>query len=208
MTGDAEARADDAHLVQRLANALRAPLGQILVVRIAAARIRVAVDRDADPWIGAQIAGQRTQPLDRHRPQHVAVGGEEQVLLHGHARALRRLAEIIGAHRRAVPAAGALGPGIPAVLAPGEAAPRLPVEPVAASAGNFGEGAVGRRGLAPVHQPVAVEVEIAHHEGAAAIGAAQLGEELRHARPDEPVFAVAVPATIPVPSILCRCPTP
>ena len=67
MAGDPEAGAGHAHLVQRLAHALRPPLGEVLIVGVGAARIGMAVDRDADARIGAQIAGERTQPLDRAR---------------------------------------------------------------------------------------------------------------------------------------------
>ena len=107
---------------------------------------------------------------------------------------------MVGAHGGAVPAVRAsLHAAAAFSRRDAVAAARLPVEPVAAGAGGGGEGAVGRRGLAPVDAPVAVEIEIAHHEGAAALGAAQLAEQLRHAGADEAVVAVAA---VPVPAVL------
>jgi hypothetical protein len=112
------------------------------------------------------------------------------VLLQRQRRAARGLAEVIVAHRAAVPRRGGLDDGGAAAIAAIAArvtAISVPVEAVAARAGDAGELAVGVVGFLSVDPAVAVRVEVRHYEGATAGGVAQFGEQDRDACAFQPV---------------------
>ncbi len=78
----------------------------------------------------------------------------------------------------------------------------IPVEPVAPRSRRIGERAVGGFGLARTDEPVVIEIEIAHHEGAATIGRAQFGIEQRHPASGKPIVTLSGATAVPVPPIL------
>jgi hypothetical protein len=79
----------------------------------------------------------------------------------------------------------------------------LPIEAAAIGAGDFDEGTVGGARLAAIDKPIMIIIEIAHHEGAPAPGAAQFGQQHAHARPFQLIAAPVVrAAAAPIPAIL------
>ncbi|HEX8448022.1 MAG TPA: hypothetical protein VF652_00405, partial [Allosphingosinicella sp.] len=131
---DPEAVPVHAHRVQGLPNRLGAALRQDLVGVVAAYQIGMAVDPDRNVGIGAEIGSERTKPLERRRAEAGASGLEKDVL-EVERRPVAGLPHLVAAHPAAVPVAA------PGGRTGGAAA--LPVEAVAAGAGDEEEGPVG-----------------------------------------------------------------